>query len=106
MLLAKSMSILRADYKLWHRSFEVQEHGLSFVFGRDRKRGRMSKLHGFRRGEETIHITHLPDYKKPVLLIGNGYCSQKIASFDSEEMAEGFCKMLSKWLMVESEGKE
>ena len=63
----------------------------------------MSELHGFRRGEETIHITHLPNYKKPVLLIGNGYCSQKIASFDSEETALGFCKMLEKWLLAESE---
>lgn len=58
----------------------------------------MSELHGFRRGDETIHITHLPKYKKPVLLIGNGLCYQKIASFDSEEYAEGFCKMLEKWL--------
>ena len=63
----------------------------------------MSELHGFRRGEETIHITHLPNYKKPVLLGGNGYCLQKIASFDSEEAAENFCNMLEKWLMVESE---
>ena len=63
----------------------------------------MSKLHGFRRGEETIHITHLPNYKKPVLLIGEKVCSRKIASFDSEEAAEAFCKMLEKWLMVESE---
>lgn len=63
----------------------------------------MSKLHGFRRGEEIIHITHLPNYKKPVLLVGNGLCAQKIASFDSEEMAEVFCKLLNKWLMAESE---
>ena len=63
----------------------------------------MSELHGFRRGEETIHIAHLPNYKKPVLLVGNGLCSQKIASVDSEESAEDFCKMLGKWLMVESE---
>ena len=63
----------------------------------------MSKLHGFRRGEEIIHITHLPNYKKAVLLVGNGLCSQKIASFDSEEAAEGFCKLLDKWLMAESE---
>jgi len=63
----------------------------------------MSDLYGFRRGEETIHITHLPHYKKPVLLIGNGYCSQKIASFDSEECAKGFCEMLAKWLQIESE---
>lgn len=58
----------------------------------------MSELHGFRRGDEIIHITHLPAHKKPVLLIGNGYAYKKIASFDSEEYAEGFCKMLEKWL--------
>ncbi len=57
----------------------------------------MAELHGFRRGEEIIYITHLPNHKKPVLLIGNGYCSQKIASFDREEYAEGFCKMLEEW---------
>ena len=65
----------------------------------------MSDLHSFRREEETIHITHLPNHKKPVLLIGNGYCSQKIASFDSEECAKGFCEMLDKWLGIESEDK-
>ncbi len=58
----------------------------------------MSELHGFRRGDENIYITHLPTHKKPVLLIRNGYVYQKIASFDSEEYAEGFCKMLEKWL--------
>jgi hypothetical protein len=66
----------------------------------------MSDLHGFRRGDETIHITHLQNHKKPVLLIGNGYYSQKIASFDSEECAEGFCEMLDKWLQIKSEDKE
>lgn len=65
----------------------------------------MSELHGFRLGEETIHITHLPRHKKPVLLIGNGYCSQKIASFDSEECAKGFCKLLDKWLGIIDEAE-
>lgn len=60
----------------------------------------MSALHGFKRGEEVIYITHLPDRKKPVLLVGNGYCVKKIATFDSEEYAEGFCNMLSKWLGI------
>lgn len=61
----------------------------------------MSKLHGFKRDDEIIAITHLPNRKKPVLLIGNGLCSQKIASFDSEEAAENFCKMLTKWFMID-----
>lgn len=63
----------------------------------------MSDLHGFRRGEEKIQITHLPSHKRPVLLVGYGNCLQKIASFDSEEMAEGFCKLLDGWLMAKSE---
>lgn len=66
----------------------------------------MSELYGFRRGEEIIHITHLPNYKKPVLLVGNSLCSRKIASFDSEECAKWFCEMLDKWLQAESEEEE
>lgn len=66
----------------------------------------MSDLHGFRRGEETIHITHIPNRKNPVLLIGNVYCSQKIASFDSEECAEGLCELLDKWLGIEADRSE
>lgn len=65
----------------------------------------MSELHGFKRGEEIIHITHLPNHKKPVLLVGNGLCSQKIASFDSEECAKGFCKMLEKWFEITDEAE-
>ena len=66
----------------------------------------MSELHGFRRGEERIHITHLPTHKKPVLLVGNSFRLQKIASFDSEECAKGFCEMLDEWLQAESEEEE
>ena len=55
-------------------------------------------MNSFSRGDEYIYVTHLPGLKKPVLAIGNGYVIQKIASFDSEECAEGFCKMLKKWL--------
>lgn len=62
----------------------------------------MSELHGFQRIEkdetETIYITHWHRHKKPVLLIGKGNNYHKIASFDSEEDAEAFCKMLEKWL--------
>ena len=65
----------------------------------------MSKLGGFRRNEEIICITHLPDRKKPVLLIGNEYCVQKIATFDSEKSAEGFLKMLKVWLNVKGESE-
>lgn len=68
----------------------------------------MADLHGFRRSEEgrdeVIYITHIPERKKPVLMVGNGCCVQKIATFDSEEYAEGFCKMLEKWLGIKGEG--
>ena len=64
------------------------------------KRLTMDKLHGFKRGEEVIHITHLPNLKKPVLLVGNAYRVRKIASFDSEEDAECFCSTLEKWLQT------
>lgn len=62
-----------------------------------------SKIHGFRRGNEVIHITHLTTHKKPALLIGNEYCCQKIALFDNDEAAEDFCKMLSKWLGIDEQ---
>lgn len=65
----------------------------------------MSKLGGIGRGDEHIYITHLPGLKKPCLCIGNKYVIRKIASFDSEEYAEGFYKMLCKWLMIEEELK-
>ena len=63
----------------------------------------MSKLGGIRRGDEYIYVTHLQTHKKPVLCLGNGCVIQKIASFDSEEYAEGFYKLLLKW--VEQEGE-
>lgn len=60
-------------------------------------------MHGFQRGNEIIHITYLPNLKKPILAIGNQYVMQKIASFDSEEYAEGFTKMLEKWFGTEEQ---
>ena len=66
----------------------------------------MNELHGFKRGEERIHITHLSTHKKPVLLVGNSLRLQKIASFDSEECAKWFCEMLDEWFQAESEDKE
>ena len=64
----------------------------------------MSKLGGIQRGDEHIYVTHLPTHKKPVLCLGNGCVIQKIASFDSEEYAEEFCKLLLKWFGLEGEG--
>lgn len=65
----------------------------------------MSNLGGIGRGNEHIYITHVPGRKKPVLCIGNEYVIQPIASFSSEEYAEGFYKLLLKWFgLGESEG--
>ena len=58
-------------------------------------------MNGIRKGNEVIYITHLPNHKRPVLAIGNGYAIQKIATFDNEEVAEGFCQMLNTWLGLE-----
>ena len=63
----------------------------------------MSELGGIQRGNEHIYVTHLPTHKKPVLCLGNGCVMQKIASFDSEECAEGFYKILLKWFGLEDE---
>ena len=63
----------------------------------------MSDLHGFRRGDEAIHITNLRGYKRPVLIIGNKNVMRKIASFGSEEYAEVFVKMLEKWFGMEGD---
>lgn len=60
-------------------------------------------MNGIRRGDEVIYITHLQGYKKPVLMIGNRNVVQKIASFDSDEYAEGFSKMLNRWCEIEKE---
>ena len=64
----------------------------------------MSNLGGIRRGDQVIFLTHFPNLKKPVLAIGNGCVIEKIASFDSEEEAESFYKMLCEWLGVQEGG--
>ena len=58
-------------------------------------------MNGLSRGDEVIYITYIQGYKKPVLAIGNQYVMQKIASFDSEEHAEAFSKMLNRWFGLE-----
>lgn len=62
-------------------------------------------MNGYRKGDEVIYITHIQGYKKPVLAIGNGCVIHKIASFDSEEDAEYFCKLLGRWLGLVEEVK-
>lgn len=63
----------------------------------------MGDLGGLRKGDKVIFITHFPGLKKPVLAIGNKYVMQKIASFDSEEAAEGFLAILCEWLGAKRE---
>ena len=63
----------------------------------------MSKLGGISRGDETISITHIPGRKKPCLCIGNKYCIQPIAYFQSEEYAEAFYDLLLMWFNLKQE---
>jgi hypothetical protein len=63
-------------------------------------------MSGFQRGDEVIYISKVPKLKRPCLLIGNKYCVQKIATFDSQEYADGFAKMLGEWFGAEAEVTE
>ena len=63
-------------------------------------------MSGFQRGDEVIYISQVPTLKKPCLLIGTKYAVQKIASFDSQEYADGFAKMLAEWFEAEVEDEE
>ena len=60
----------------------------------------MSELGGYKKGDEHICVTHIPERKKPVLMIGNEFVMTKMATFDSEETAEIFYDMLGRWLGV------
>lgn len=63
-------------------------------------------MSAFQRGDEVIYISKVPKLKRPCLLIGTKYAVQKIASFDSQEYADGFTKMLAEWFGAEMEGTE
>jgi len=63
-------------------------------------------VNSFKRGNERIYITHFPGLKKPVLAVGYENVIQKIASFDSEDCAEGFCSMLGRWFGCDKETTE
>lgn len=58
-------------------------------------------MNSFSRGDEYIYITHLPNYKKPVLAIGTKCVIDKIGSFDSEEDAERFYQILKTWFNLD-----
>ena len=62
-------------------------------------------MNGWNWKNEHIQVTHIPKNKKPVLLIGNEYLLWKIASFDSEEDADDFCRMLNRWLGLDGRGE-
>ena len=63
-------------------------------------------MNGWSRGNEHIQVTHIPNRKKPVILIGNGYAFTKIGSFDGEEDAEAFCEMINRWLGLDGRGEK
>ena len=63
-------------------------------------------MSGFQRGDEVIYISQVPTLKKPCLLIGTKYAVKKIASFDSQEYADGFAKLLEEWFGTKMEVTE
>lgn len=77
--------------------------GLDRVYEAERNEN-MSNLGSIVRGDERIYVTHVPGRKNPMLCIGNGNVIQPIASFKSEEHAEGFYKLLLKWFGLKEEG--
>lgn len=60
-------------------------------------------MDSFRRGDESIHIIHIADYKKPILGIRNGNTIRKVASFNDDECAEEFHNLLCRWFKLEEE---
>ena len=58
-------------------------------------------MSGINRGQETIYIQHMGGYKKPVLLYAKENVLRKLASFDNDESAEFFNRLLNKWFGLE-----
>lgn len=54
----------------------------------------------YRKGGDKISISYLPGKKKKCLLIGEGYILTKVASFDDDEAADMFEKMLEYFLGI------
>ena len=55
------------------------------------------------KGKDRIGVTHFPNCKRPCLFIGNGCVIQKVATFNSEEHAEGFYRMLLRFLDLQED---
>ena len=58
-------------------------------------------MSGINRGHETIYIQHMGGYNKPVLLFAEGNVIRKLASFDNDESAEIFNRLLCEWFGIE-----
>lgn len=54
----------------------------------------------YRKGSDRISICYMSGKKKPCLLIGEGSTYRKVASFDDDEAADMFEKMLEYFLGI------
>lgn len=57
-------------------------------------------------GKCALEITHVPDRKKPVLLIGSLYCGHVVATFTNENDASEFELFLQEFLGITKEVTE
>lgn len=58
------------------------------------------KYGGFKIGDLTIGITHLPDRKKPYMYYQKGVAIYPCASFMSEEKAQEFWKAFGEFVLL------
>ena len=57
------------------------------------------------KGDDCISITTDPDHKRKGLYVGNRYCIQRVATFASDDFADGFDKYFAAFLGL-AEGAE
>lgn len=57
------------------------------------------------KGDDCISITTDPCHKRKGLYVGNRYCIQRVATFASDEIADGFDKYFAAFLGL-AEGAE
>ena len=57
----------------------------------------------YRKGDTVISVTNIPGRKKKCLLLGTNVYLQKVASFDDDEAAEMFEKVLEHFCGINKE---
>ena len=59
----------------------------------------------YRKGDEVISVSYVPNRKKKCLLVGNYLVMTKVASFDDDEAADMFEKQLEYFLGIKNDRK-